>query len=290
LLNDADYKRLWYGLRVRIGIHHGLGSIKFDEITKGYDYYGPLANVAARTESAGHGGQILVTQDVLDALAPEVRQRHVFASVGAIALRGVPEPMELFDVQAIEGRMFLPLQDAEPQPSTQLGEDECDAPLETSLSSHFTAPSDADAGSASSRPHHADTAKRWIHLLLSTTDRAARQTLLEALCAAWRIGVPDGMAHTPLLLDDPYLAALGRKLAPIMREQEAKSDRLHPVQSWALRRDEDLSGGRNHRSVLVQSLEMSPLREREMAVPANKGLPLEWKENNVYMISESRAA
>jgi adenylate cyclase len=37
---DGAYEDLWNGLRVRVGIHHGVGDIVFDEVARGYDYYG----------------------------------------------------------------------------------------------------------------------------------------------------------------------------------------------------------------------------------------------------------
>eukprot|EP00667_Euglena_gracilis_P005443 EG_transcript_5481 len=58
----------WNGLRVRAGIHFGLGDIKLDPISKGYDYYGTVVNTAARIESVCHGGQTGVSAAVFEAL------------------------------------------------------------------------------------------------------------------------------------------------------------------------------------------------------------------------------
>ena len=49
---------LFNGLRVRCGLHYGRCDIKYDPVTKGYDYYGPPVNTAARIESVCHGGQV----------------------------------------------------------------------------------------------------------------------------------------------------------------------------------------------------------------------------------------
>ncbi|KAG5481458.1 hypothetical protein LSCM1_05467 [Leishmania martiniquensis] len=43
-LSEEEYAALWRGLRVRVGIHTGLSDIRYDEVTKGYDYYGDTSN------------------------------------------------------------------------------------------------------------------------------------------------------------------------------------------------------------------------------------------------------
>jgi class 3 adenylate cyclase/ABC-type branched-subunit amino acid transport system substrate-binding protein len=49
----------WNGLRVRIGFHSGTPQVLFDEVSKGYDYYGPPVNTAARVESVAKGARWL---------------------------------------------------------------------------------------------------------------------------------------------------------------------------------------------------------------------------------------
>eukprot|EP00667_Euglena_gracilis_P003137 EG_transcript_3143 len=61
----------WNGLRVRVGIHYGLGSVHLDPVSKGYDYYGTVVNTASRVEAVCHGGQIGITQAVHDAMNGE---------------------------------------------------------------------------------------------------------------------------------------------------------------------------------------------------------------------------
>eukprot|EP00668_Euglena_longa_P022611 GGOE01028168.1.p1 GENE.GGOE01028168.1~~GGOE01028168.1.p1 ORF type:complete len:1195 (+),score=406.00 GGOE01028168.1:278-3586(+) len=84
----------WNGLRVRVGIHYGLGDIQLDPISKGYDYYGTVVNTAARIESICHGGQVGVSQEVYEAVReslPDV----VWADLGPQPLRGLTEPIRL---------------------------------------------------------------------------------------------------------------------------------------------------------------------------------------------------
>eukprot|EP00668_Euglena_longa_P028658 GGOE01035949.1.p1 GENE.GGOE01035949.1~~GGOE01035949.1.p1 ORF type:complete len:743 (-),score=255.83 GGOE01035949.1:430-2553(-) len=101
----------WNGLRVRVGIHHGLGDIQFDAVTKAYDYYGTVVNTAARIESVCHGGQVGVSQEVYDAVEghlPDV----VWSDLGRQPLRGLSEPIQLYQalpIGPLSGRTFPPL-------------------------------------------------------------------------------------------------------------------------------------------------------------------------------------
>ena len=78
----------WPGptLSVRMGIHVG------EAEERSGDYFGTVVNTAARVEAAGHGGQVLITDQVrtmagIDAL-----------DLGIHRLRDVDEPMALFQV------------------------------------------------------------------------------------------------------------------------------------------------------------------------------------------------
>jgi len=96
MVDGADGKA-WNGLRVRIGIHHGIGSIRFDSVARGYDYYGTVVNTAARIESICHGGQIGITHEVLQKLGG-VHPNCVWSDLGLHALRGLAEPVRVFQV------------------------------------------------------------------------------------------------------------------------------------------------------------------------------------------------
>ena len=139
---------LWCGLRVRIGVHWGSASIKFDDVTKGYDYFGSLVNTAARVEDVGNGGQVCVTEtalrrlcDVMEAsvVTASGRTRKLSASstsypptvsgtpfpprrlpppydadvapLGQHVLRGLPDPVTLFQLLPVplRHRLFAPL-------------------------------------------------------------------------------------------------------------------------------------------------------------------------------------
>jgi len=67
-VSDEEYRQRWNGLRVRVGLHTGTGSIKLDPTSHRYDYYGTVVNTAARTESLANGGQVLMSQQAYDTL------------------------------------------------------------------------------------------------------------------------------------------------------------------------------------------------------------------------------
>jgi class 3 adenylate cyclase len=105
LIQQSDF-----GLKVRIGLHHGIADITLDEVTKGYDYYGPTVNLASRVESAGHGGQILITSEAFKQVKFDLHQDMVIKDLGVKALRGVGN-VELYEVSPVEfsERKFGPL-------------------------------------------------------------------------------------------------------------------------------------------------------------------------------------
>ncbi len=80
---------VWPGpvLRVRIGVHLG------EAEERDGDYFGTAVNTAARVEAAGHGGQVLMS-DQVRAAADTVG----VMDLGEHSLKGVPEPVRIFQV------------------------------------------------------------------------------------------------------------------------------------------------------------------------------------------------
>jgi hypothetical protein len=90
---------------VRVGIHFGKGDVTYDDVVKGYDYYGPVVNIASRIESVGHGGQIIVSEGTLKHLkTPVDPRRAVLNKLGVHKLRGIANPPPI--VEIIPLRLF----------------------------------------------------------------------------------------------------------------------------------------------------------------------------------------
>lgn len=84
--------------RVRIGVHTG------DPIVAGEGYVGVDVNRAARLCSAGHGGQVLVSQRVLDAAG----EGFDAIDLGEYLIAGIPEPERIFQIVVPGGRSRFP--------------------------------------------------------------------------------------------------------------------------------------------------------------------------------------
>jgi adenylate cyclase len=56
---------IYRGIWVRMGIHWGAPACEADPITKRMDYFGPIVNRAARISGSADGGQIMVSEDVV---------------------------------------------------------------------------------------------------------------------------------------------------------------------------------------------------------------------------------
>jgi len=96
-------------VRLRIGLHRGRPAL-----TDG-GYVGLSVHAAARICFAGHGGQIVVSAAVRAAVVDSLADGLSLSSLGAWRFRGLPEPMELFQVDvADQPSDFPPLRSAAP--------------------------------------------------------------------------------------------------------------------------------------------------------------------------------
>jgi predicted ATPase/class 3 adenylate cyclase len=79
-------------LRIRCGLHCGV-----DERRDG-DFYGRAVNRAARIMSAAHGGQVLVSQAVADAVCADAPPDVSLRDLGAVRLRDLAAPERVYQV------------------------------------------------------------------------------------------------------------------------------------------------------------------------------------------------
>ena len=73
-------------LRVRMGVHVG------EAEPRGEDWFGPSLSGCARLTSAGHGGQVLVSDAALASLGPGMAAELGLRDLGAHRLRDMPRP------------------------------------------------------------------------------------------------------------------------------------------------------------------------------------------------------
>ena len=79
-------------LRIRVGIHLG------DAQERGGDYFGPAVNRTARVMSAAHGGQILLSSAVAEAVSGRLPSEVQLRDLGQHRLKDLAEPLRLFQI------------------------------------------------------------------------------------------------------------------------------------------------------------------------------------------------
>jgi len=96
-------------VRLRIGLHRGRPALTDT------GYVGLSVHAAARICFAGHGGQIVLSSAVHAAVADSLADGVTLRSLGAWRFRGLPEPLDLFQVDAVDLLAdFPPLRSAVP--------------------------------------------------------------------------------------------------------------------------------------------------------------------------------
>jgi class 3 adenylate cyclase len=95
---DATGTTILRGLRVRMGVHIGEATIERNPLTSRLEYLGPTVNRTGCLAQVGHGGQILVTEDLW--LATNGRCSAEAESLGQVRLRGTGTLVDLIQVNA----------------------------------------------------------------------------------------------------------------------------------------------------------------------------------------------
>jgi len=80
-------------VRLRIGLHAGRPTLTET------GYVGLDVNTAVRICSSGHGGQIVISVEVRDAIVGTAAEGVRFGELGLHQLRGLPAPIALFQVE-----------------------------------------------------------------------------------------------------------------------------------------------------------------------------------------------
>jgi class 3 adenylate cyclase len=98
-IQRAMYVRAWPGgneVRLRIGMHRGRPALTDT------GYVGLSVHAAARICFGAHGGQILLSSAVRAAVIESLADEVSLRSLGAWRFRGLPEPIDLFQVEAAD--------------------------------------------------------------------------------------------------------------------------------------------------------------------------------------------
>ncbi|KAJ2711235.1 cysteinyl-tRNA synthetase, partial [Coemansia spiralis] len=111
-LEGAGGQHLIYrGLRVRMGLHFGSPVSEEDPITRRMDYFGPMVNRAARISGAADGGQVYVSQDVMDEVLAILGLFDTADHSGIADMRQIiDEPSLARDVQALRNLSLSAMQ------------------------------------------------------------------------------------------------------------------------------------------------------------------------------------
>eukprot|EP01116_Phalansterium_solitarium_P000055 TRINITY_DN10041_c0_g1_i1.p1 TRINITY_DN10041_c0_g1~~TRINITY_DN10041_c0_g1_i1.p1 ORF type:complete len:1770 (+),score=562.22 TRINITY_DN10041_c0_g1_i1:30-5339(+) len=120
------------GLRVRMGINEGAAQTKINPVTGRADYFGPEINKAARIASLAAGGQVLVSETVLQRWREDrdLQSNCATTSLGKHALRGFKGLEQIHQIlpRQLNERAFPPLQHTPPLAAKQGGERETEKP------------------------------------------------------------------------------------------------------------------------------------------------------------------
>eukprot|EP00808_Paulinella_micropora_P020250 g41271.t1 len=122
---DGQEVVVWNGMRIRMGIHTGRPNCRRNPVTGRMDYFGPVVNMSARISDAGHGGQVVISHDVLEVVEKEVEEKknEIFQQMrtevrdeGFHRLKGIAEELRLYSIHSrlLARRQFPPLRSLSP--------------------------------------------------------------------------------------------------------------------------------------------------------------------------------
>jgi len=112
---------LFNGLRIRMGIHSGYPNARRNPITGRMDYFGPVVNRSARVSDTAHGGQVVATQEVVDAIKPILDEASAPAACETLIGQGVAQA----SLDRLRGKLGLGLADAPDELQPLLTDEGC---------------------------------------------------------------------------------------------------------------------------------------------------------------------
>nr|CCC50113.1 putative receptor-type adenylate cyclase [Trypanosoma vivax Y486] len=264
-LEPSVYKHMWSGLRVRAGVHTGLCDIRHDEVTKGYDYYGGTANLAARTESVAHGGQVLLTHAAYMALSTSEREQLDVTPLGPVPLRGVPKPVKMYQLNAVPGRTFNAL---------RLDRDFSPCEFDESWTDN--------SENGSSLPElcdHASMVFKSLNVLLSTFTLPQQQKVIRSFCERWRVRMSHKTKSWNSEQRDDMLKRIAVKVSRVVtRSSKDRDDAPALTFGYSSMYSGVTSAGR--RVSLSQLSTDRALSDRPRATPTALAGPVVDQENN----------
>jgi class 3 adenylate cyclase len=217
---------LFRGLRVRMGIHCGEASAQEDPVTGRMDYFGQMVNRAARVESVGTGGQVIMSSDVHDRVMAALESQVVVLDLGVVALKGLSTDTHVYQIlpRALAERTFAP--------SAVAAEDEAEKDLKKKLSE---------------LQKQNDALKETLRDISAEVEESMRQAkhLLSDVNAASLDGTPN----------DEVLQELKKQLANLLNSQEATASEL--VQAKAAK------SALLEQSVLIQEQEQLAVQKKK---------------------------
>ena len=214
-LSPEDYSKVWNGLRVRIGIHAGFGEIKKDPVTQGYDYYGTVVNTAARTESIAHGGQVIMTAGALRASNTHMAR---VVPMGLVMLRGVLEPVDMYQLITIPNCVFPPLKGGRIVSQTAGHGNENS---ENILVRTFSQSTNGLFPKAGPKDNIQGQVMAVLKTFLSVQPPGPRGKLLIDTCRRWHLEVPTSDEdRIAFVTSHDALDKLSAKIAPIMARRK----------------------------------------------------------------------
>lgn len=110
-VNEFCREREVFELEMGIGVHRGeafVGNVGTEKMMR-YNVIGRVVNECSRIESCSIGGQVLISEKILNALSCDVTiENHL-----SVEAKGIRQPLEIYEISSIEGEYSCALEKSE---------------------------------------------------------------------------------------------------------------------------------------------------------------------------------